>query len=348
MSSKLARKFVVGMANYWNKKANKGLPEYTYTKLEGIDDWIWGVNGHGDVPYCPVYKERNMPETIKLAAEMGCKLYRVNQHYNTDEEVRFLDALVAETAKYGMDIMLVLEDQNPELVKTIAERYNGKNGHGTIKYLQIHNESSGYYVKYWSSGRCNEGYDREKMAKYLKMFRDCSAVIREVHPECKIVINSASFSDYVFKILIEEGIDFDVIGHDWYSRDERVSPITDILDFLVTLGKEIIICEINTFPLFDLEVETQRRTIEKLDVNDKFLPNVSKRIYEYAKTHPLVKGLVIYELLDEPFDGYPERDDKIHGEAHFGIVHAYANGDLGKPKPVYYRMQKLMGGKPIK
>ena len=322
-------------------------------------DFIWGVNGHPDVPYCPVYKTRNMPQQIKLAAELGCKMYRINSHYKTMDDYEKLDAIVYEAAKYGMELMLVLEDCNPLIVKSLATRYNGKNGHGRIKYFQMHNETSGHFVTQWYEGHMREGYIMEKMNPYIKMFKDCAAALREAQPDCKIVINSASFSYFYFRILIENGVDFDVIGYDWYSRDHKCLPYAknhengletfeDLLDYLCSFKKEVIICEINEFPMFDLANETQKETIDKVNTQNTFLPDVTKQVAAYANKNPLLKGMIIYELLDESFDSYPNDDptrtDDINGEAHFGLVYTNGKGDILQPKPVYAVMQQLMGG----
>lgn len=58
-------------------------------------------------------------------------------------------------------------------------------------------------------------------------------------------------------------------------------------------------------------------------------------------THPSprVIGASLYELPDDPAF---ERGKKYDGESHYGFIHCSATSNIGEPKPVYNRLQKML------
>ena len=108
------------------------IPVYFMEKdLTSRIDWLWGVNGHNHT--YPAYPEEQLEEQIKLAADLGVKIYRLNYTPTNDEMFSYLDKVVDTCERYGLKLFLVTFDwdfinfQNPEslygIAKAIADRY---------------------------------------------------------------------------------------------------------------------------------------------------------------------------------------------------------------------------------
>ena len=54
--------------------------------------------------------------------------------------------------------------------------------------------------------------------------------------------------------------------------------------------------------------------------------------------NPKLKGIIFYELLDEPV--YEKNDGKYNGESHFGFIECDRNGQNQIRKPAFYGLQK--------
>lgn len=67
--------------------------------------------------------------------------------------------------------------------------------------------------------------------------------------------------------------------------------------------------------------------------------------YLYNYDSDLIRGFIIYELLDEPV--YELQTPEAGYESHYGLVECGRNGVIGKPKQTYYEVQKWWGGKDL-
>ena len=89
--------------------------------------------------------EEQLEEQLKLAADLGVKIYRLNYTPTNDEMFSYLDKVVDTCERYGLKLFLVTFDwdfinfQNPEslygIAKAIADRYCRR-----IYMYQISNE----------------------------------------------------------------------------------------------------------------------------------------------------------------------------------------------------------------
>jgi hypothetical protein len=117
-----------------------------------------------------------------------------------------------------------------------------------------------------------------------------------------------------------------MIGVDWYenmgSFDRVLQPLIENFP-----DKDIIICETN---VWDNDVSYDSSKIDEW----KWLLDSMELVYKYDQ----VKGLIFYELLDEPglADGGREEN--------FGLMYNTSKGDIIGPKAIYTEIQKLLGG----
>lgn len=312
-------------------------------------DFSWGINGHNQT--YKSYPIRYLDQQIKLAAELGVQIYRFNYNPTNGNDYKYLDSVVSLVQRYGMDMMLVLDDFGPSAevlhnrCQTIANRYNGKNGHGTIAYIQVYNE-----VDVWamtttesrftdiSSRREGDGtvashYSQMALAEVLPKFREGVAGVKAGNPNCKAVINISYMHTYLFDYLKENGVQWDLTGIDWY---ENMGAFSTILNRLASrYSQDIMICETNIWP-FTASQESEYEN------DTTFLPNAMREIYN---NYPRVKGMIFYELLDEP--QYQMTAGRYEGESHFGFIKVNSSDfSIGAKKPIYHRVQQMLGGGP--
>ena len=293
-----------------------------------------------------------MEEQIRLAAELGVDIYRFNFNPKNGSDYSYLDRVVDWTQRYGMELMLVMDDFGPDAdvlrtrFETVASRYNGRNGHGLIRYIQVFNE-----VDVWAmttedfpdadnrvsgDGTNKTHYSAMALAQVLAKFKAGVAGVKAGNSECKVVINISYLHTYLFDYLKDNGVEWDLTGLDWYANMQNGS-FDNILTRLSTrYPQDIIICETNIWPFTE--------SMESDYENDTdFLPQAMRDVYN---NYPRVKGMIFYELLDEP--QYEMSAGRYEGESHFGFVKVNRDDfSIGTKKPIYHRVQQMLGGGPL-
>ena len=313
------------------------------TELTQRSDFIWGGNGHNKGYVA--YPESQVEKQIKVAAELGVGIYRFNYNPATLDEIEYLDYVVKLCKAYGLKMMLVMDNSGPapnsdgyqsskeasyisalaDRGRMIAARYAGK-----IDYIQIFNEVD---IPCLVNGQGGDGsnvnqFNQTWLAIYAKRFKAVNDAIKAENKSVKTVVNISYKHTGLFDYLADYqgGVNFDVIGLDWYSN---MGSMTDMLTYLTRYKqKEIIVCETNIWDGTEGKYEAERTA---------YLTKVMKEAYYHPSKR--VKGLIFYELLDE-------RNLVEHeNEAWFGLVNCDINGNIGAVKPAYKEIQKLLGGK---
>ncbi|MCQ2450009.1 MAG: glycosyl hydrolase 53 family protein [Clostridia bacterium] len=306
-------------------------------------DFLWGVNTHCD--FYPVYRRENAEKQLKLIRDMGSKIVRVN-FYNFD----FSDFYIPLANACGLKVMLVVDGYlrdisdnynaaaEYELYRKIADRYDGNHGFGKIDFIQINNEVDVFLSAFnpkFGDGETIEEFPQPMMQKVYEHFANASAGIRAAKTDVKIVINAGWKHYGMFLYMNEKGIDFDLLGWDWYSdmatamkrEGKRPFQLAETLHDL--FGKDIIVCETNIW------------TDSLIDTDDVSNWDDLFGIIDDAVSYPFVKGLIIYECCDEmPF----EQEGTFNREAHFGLVKADKDGNMLEVKPVYYKLKDYIMG----
>ena len=190
------------------------LPASAEALLKDRKDFEWGIGGHNSA--YPAYPERTHKEQVRLAAQMGCDIYRLNYNPTNLSMLNYLDKMVAEIQAYGMDVMLVMDDTSgtPQDVanraKIVAGRYKKGSQYGFIKYIQVFGEvdvvaleQSGTTYKY--EGDKPEHYDPKVIDDWYEKFNAALTTIRSVNPDVKTVVSFSYLHvilyPFLFKIL---------------------------------------------------------------------------------------------------------------------------------------------------
>ncbi len=313
--------------------------------LKTRDDFAWGLNMHNN--FYAVYGTVNLEEQIHLAAEMGCTILRNN--FN-ESDLGYNDMFVQLCNAYGIQVMLTCTGHvtgdsfyDHDLFKMIANRYNGKNGHGKIDYIQIDNELDLYFANLLGSygGSLGNGasisqYPAADLERVCKNVKKACAAVREADSDVRIVINAGWEHYGMFLYFVNQGVDFDVIGWDWYgdqavaylSQGKTAFGIYDTLDSL--FHKPIMICETNIW-----------NSDPNVDENDPATWDRLVEICEDAYSKPNVIGCIFYQMCDQLNF---EKDGTYDREAHFGFIYADKFGNMTGKKAAYDRFKHICGG----
>ena len=124
-------------------------PDAIYTTRE---DFLWGINHHGNGIGSKSYPDKDLEERIYLIAKSGAKVIRTNAEI--EGSLTTQDQLVELCNKYGLKIIMVFgprKDMGLDYIemccKALAERYNGKDGRGFVDYIQVWNETDAELIQ---------------------------------------------------------------------------------------------------------------------------------------------------------------------------------------------------------
>lgn len=318
--------------------------------LKTRNDFYWGMNHH-EGQYMS-YQWEYMEEQIHLSAKAGCTMIRTGG--TIDGDLTYQDQFVGLCNKYGIKVIMVFkpsEEMGLEYItlacKTLAERYNGKDGRGFVDYIQVWNEIDALMIKakHGTGGPAGSTYDAyyttnvdnaADLPEYTENYRAAAKGIHEADSDTQFMINFCYKGWGSILWYLENGVEIDAIGWDSYgqSADHEVAAqkFKEDCDALYeSVVKKynipVIICEANT----SQEYIKSGDSTKKLETHETLL-----KMMDIAYTYDWIKGFTIYELMDQPYRG--------DGENTWGMVECDTNGIIGEAKPIYWELQKRLGG----
>lgn len=326
--------------------------------LTSRKDFLWGVGLHAPA-WSSTYSPTNLEMQLHQAAEMGCKIIRTGiatSIGHTDKTVRLAN-------EYGMKVLLTLgipgkttgENYDLELIeqtfRMYATRYDGKHGYGKVDYIQIDNEMDNFLLAYGHEVGISGGHGMEianfdaKALKNLSVQVDAAIKgVRNSGSSAKTVINIAWVHYGMLKYFEKQGVNWDVTGHDWYQdmfgwgndKNEYYASGPELYELF---KKPILICETNMW-----QNNFNGTTTGAPEDNYNYWDPLVKCMKNYYDKD-FVIGAVFYEFWDE-LDH--QSGNEWYGEAHFGFVKVNPNGTFKGFKPIYERVQKMIGGGTVK
>lgn len=302
-------------------------------------DILWGVNGHNEL--VPPYGESNMEDILRLAAEMGSGIFRINWNPTTSEHVSYISDIIDRCHAYGMKVMMCLDDftgtpeEITERMTYIAEHMKDK-----VDYFQIFNETDiwaaqkddGSFVNMTDfTGSSTNLYNPERIPAAVEKMRAALDAFHTSAPDAKLVVNVGYRHFPMIDWYMEAGLSWDIIGFDFYDLSS-FKPA----EFLKEMENrypdyDFMICECN-YPAGNVEYQEgqQSNYLKKFfrDMNDSGCERL--------------RAVIVYELMDEIYlqDDY----SYWYGEAHYGIVHTTDKGTPGEVKKAYRTLQELLCG----
>ena len=315
------------------------------------DDFNWGAGFHAPSWGLP-YRADNIELQVKQLAEMGGTLLRVD----ATDDINHLDKTVKLCNAYGIKVMLVVYipgktfDPNVSVdldaikkhFRKYATRYDGKHGHGKADYIQIDNEMDVSLMGWTgveSHGKEIANYDAKALAHITKQVKAASEGVAEAGTDIKRIINIAWVHYGILKYFYQNGVEWEVTGHDWYqdmfgyggNAKEFYGSGQELYNLF---KKPIIICETNMWMNAYYKEGVEPPNYQLSSWWDPFAQAL-KNYYE----KDYVIGCTIYEFYDEPMHN--------SGEGHFGLNEVNTDGSFKAHKPMYYRAQHMFGGKAV-
>lgn len=334
------------------------------------DDFDWGSVMHAP-SWGPAYSAGNLEQQLHQLAEMGGKLLRVDATGN----VGVLDKTVKLCNAYGIKVLLIVylpsRTFDPDVsfdveeiethFRIYAKRYDGNSGCGKADYIQLDNEMD-VGIMGWTSmngyGTEISEYPEDSLKTITEQVKAAVKGIRNGNPNVKIIINIAFVHYGLLKYFQQNGVEWDITGHDWYTdmlwygnsdydvTDRSQNFYKSGQELYDLFGKPIIICETNMW--------TNAYNGSPVDEEGYLsIPDVKAGMIDGSYWDPLVFlledyynedfviGCTIYEFYDELVH---QSGETWSGEAHFGMMEAGINGLFIKAKPIYYRCKRIFGG----
>ncbi len=297
-------------------------------------DFLWGVNIHPTS-----YPDYSLdPELyVKAAAELGVKVLRVNIGNNM-YDFSYTDRIVALCSSYGLKVMACVTlsddlDYNRSYYEALAKRYDGKSGYGYIDYYEIGGEEEVKLLlnKYPVNGPAGDSIDHYYMSDILTLMSKYESAVEGVRNSGTSAETVIDFSHLHYAPLLymyQNGLDFDVIGIDWYTNMGDINQVLEPV--LSKFPHDVIITETNLWSSENTDFENLSEYSLLFDFMDK------------AYSRDRVKGLIFYELMDEPvFE--TQNGVSFHTESHFGLLYSLSETSVS-PKPIYTYLQSVLGG----
>ena len=286
------------------------------------EDFEIGVACHGN--NITAYS-KNVEDYIHKAAQLGVSMIRIDMGSSSPAEIAYQDKVVALCEAYGLNLMAIVYDTAS--AETLGKRYGNR-----IKYWQMSNERDNEAI-ITGDGTSRDHYDINVIASSIGEIKGISAALRQYAPESKLLVNF-TWTHYAFMdFVVEEQVDFDIVGYDWYSNMETYGfekALTDIRD---KYGKPILVCESNIWTLDHMDDPNQSEMAP-------YIKQCIELCLKLKESHNIL-GYTIYEFLNEP---HKAKDQP--GEAVFGLININENFSMGQPKAAYTELQQYFGGNP--
>lgn len=301
-----------------------------------------------DVAGQPTTWQKGIPEQLDLVKAMGGTLIRANVESN----IGVMDAVVNGARERNLDVLLVLEvaGDNPVLKSEIkqeqlyqlgkdlgrewASRYKGK-----VAYYQLANEVTGTAARRPEDkgptldNRYDLKFDKNRADRVAEYERGLADGVKQGDSKAKRMITGHWVLVDIIPYLIEKGVDFEIVGWDWYS-DMGVDPATTKIDgkpdlnlpgVFTDLGKEFWLAEVNK------EAGSFKGTANK---QAEYLKDVATTVLANSK----IQGMVVHMLPDMAAE---QGEDT--GELGLVSVKKQANGswDFADPKPAYTDLKAI-------
>ena len=316
-------------------------------------DIIVGVNVHnpGYTPY-----SNTLEQKLDDARDMGMKIIRYNNSSNAPEDLAQVKLVADECHKRGLKLMLCVdnygwakqEGHTDEEWEAFWENYFeiiSSTLKDNIDIYQVFNETDnacmgGNIFNITSrphDGKHIEEYDYVMIGSLVCAMRGALKGLKKGYAGAVTSMNFCWWHTAALYKLYEEGCRWDIIGIDWYSDCEEVSSIDLLLADVVGHIPEgdFMICETNQWMNFHARWDEEKRALiankESRDaLQAEWVPSFIQKLYDLDE--PRFKGVIFYELLDEP--GFESNAGTYHGESHFGFIECDSHGENRVYKPV--------------
>lgn len=324
-------------------------------------DFIFGMNVHNKGYQS--YPDKNLDFMLDECEQMHQNLIRFNFVPRTNEDYRYIETVIDKIHSRGMKIMLCVDSLDTlrvpmeEIPDAAYNYYYGLSSRlGTkVDIYQLYNElcvwgmhnDIGNIVNCGSDGKDVIDYDPSRFERAVIGVKAATEGLKAGCSDAVSCVNVSWWHTALIYEICRNGALIDVIGLDWYSDCEAGSSIEQLLDELTVklAGRDFMFCETNYWmhphPKFSDEQNARVFIDEKRNcAQAEWVSAYTKRAYGLTEKYPAFKGIIHYELMDEP--AFEKHDGKYNGESHFGFIACDANGNDPVRKPAFYALKEAI------
>jgi len=322
---------------YFVQKGSNSTKEKKVTIENYQEPFMWGIN----VNPSPVrnYSLEMWTKQMGLVTDLGAKWIRLVFDYNATDKFKIFDEMINNTQSQEINVLFSLDSSKPvtsldsayddgyKVASVVAEHYKGK-----IHYYQVLNEVGGTAIKGAEySGEAESDFDPGKYEKIRDWSKGAIAAIRKIDPKAYIVMDFHWTHYAIVDMLLRDGLDFDIIGWNWYAdmkmmSDKKLADGTLLVDKLKSYHKPVILVEVNGSPS-----KGQGKQDEQADFIQKMA--------DWAYGSGFIKGFYVHELVDSA----PTKNREAN---YFGIISFKKAADggytFGEPKKAFSIYQEII------
>lgn len=270
------------------------------------DGFIWGVTTrpHALSRYHPTLWKNQ----VGLASDLEVNYVRIDWEpegrYNGKiDPIGLSHALIKEVEAQKMRIYLsfgengkITGSSNPyQDGYDLANQVVGANK-GHVDYYQLANEISSESLRGAEfPGDKTSEYDLEKYAKIRDWLNGAIDGVKKADPQAKTVVVGQWTQIAFFDKLQEDGVNFDIIGWDWFSdmglmKDVKISDGTYLVDKLKSFNKPVILAEVGQRP----DGNKEDGFVMDEDKQNQFISEMAN----WSHDSGFIKGFFAFELTD--------------------------------------------------
>jgi len=310
-------------SKYFKNNVNNNTSNNRKVTAENYKEpFMWGVNVNPSA--LRNYSLEGWNKQLKYVNELGTSWIRLSFDNEPKNKFEIYDDMMKVTDERKINIYLGLGSSKPietidnpyqdgyKVADEISAHYKGK-----IKYYQLMSEQgSGALKGATYSGENESDYDSAKYNRIKEWLRGASTAIRKNDPNTYIVITDQWLRTAYFQMLINDKIDFDIIGWDWFGdmglmEDKKLADGTLLIDKLKSFNKPLILAEVNGRP-------DSKKGMDETKQSD-FI----QKMAEWAYNSGYIKGFFIHELVD-----LRPKDDNKYGD-YYGLIEYQKASDGG-------------------
>jgi chitodextrinase len=275
---------------------------------------FFGVGGH---PW-GVYSGFSATALLDLVQMMGAGIYRVDLGTT---RYTLADQLLAAAKTRDIQLYATLYGTNGNYTASYNEGYAFATRYaGKIPYYQVSNERDVSSMTTESDGTLPSDFNDIKYAQAKAEIQGLLDGVRAGDPNAKTIVNFSWLHYGFIQRLINDGINFDILGIDWYSN---MGDITNVKNKNLTyylkrqFGKPVWVTEGDRWEGSTGGNEAAQAT---------YISQTATAIYN----NPDINAYIVYELLDEP-------GVSPDFERHMGLLY-----DVNSPKPAYEAYKQVI------
>jgi hypothetical protein len=283
---------------------------------QGTQDGAWGqrrvrfgVNGHPLDPES--YEGMPLKQQLSLLKSIGLRTYRVNINPLHTEKFEMLSELTMLAEREDIRILPVViippeqySDESAAYAAAEPAMYSlAKKFDSRIRVWELGNEYDLYCVKPGADGSSPSDYDDQKYAVVRGLIQGMLDGLRQANPASGSIVEttqhtSRALDNGFLQRLIDDGVQFDITGYHYYSRDGRV-PVNAAGKNSLQVLHEQFHKPIRVTEFDESSFSPQVGPSSNPEEQGKALLVAMNELTSAAKRYDVVEA-DIYELLNEP------------------------------------------------